>query len=265
MRALPDRSCGRSWRRARAARSRRTRRLVHQPVFLDLLDQGRARYSKLARGMRAIELVRTERTMDVGALHVHERARGVHDSSTMIILQLRGEMHAPQGNLAASDDYRTLDRVAQLADVAGPRISDEAFDHILVERARRLRELSSQSSERCGDQLREILARARAQRRKVYGCNPQAIIQILAEPPRVDLGDDVLASGGDDARRYGVATVRPRGRGIDRAQQLLLLIQTEFRDLFDDQRSPVHKVGSARRAFGRLRIAEELRTQRCRI
>src|SRR5256885_12131346 len=45
-----------------------------QPVFLDLLDQGRPRDAELARRARSVRVVSAERPVDVNALHFRERA-----------------------------------------------------------------------------------------------------------------------------------------------------------------------------------------------
>jgi hypothetical protein len=137
----------------------------------------------------------------------------------------------------AGEDERALDRVLQLAHVAGERVA--------LERAqRRGRELVGRRAvapEHVLDQPRHV-ARPLAQRRQHDREHVQAEEEILAERARLHHVLERPVRGGDDARVHGERSVPAHARErllLDRLQQLDLERERHLADLVQEQRAAV--------------------------
>src|SRR5438874_7152970 len=134
-------------------------------------------------GARLVVARVLERQQDQPALRfIHGRA-GREGDRRQRFLPLRhqqGRQVRRRDEIGVRENRRTLHDVAQLADVAGPRILLEDLHRILIDGAHRLAVDGVELVEEPLDQERHVLT-ALAQRRKLDGKDVQAIIEIFAQ------------------------------------------------------------------------------------
>ncbi|ETP63727.1 hypothetical protein BDSB_19375 [Burkholderia dolosa PC543] len=164
------------------------------------------------------------------------------------------------------EDVRALDRVAQLAHVAGPRVcaqrGDRRVGQPLVRTMARV--------ERIDEFLRDRLdvAFALTQRRHVQRERGEAIEQVLAQPAVAHGFGRVVAGRGHDPHvernRLGAADAHDRVR-LERAQQLHLQRRRHFGDLVEQQRAAARGFEEALALRDRAGEAAFLVTEQLRL
>ena len=164
-----------------------------------------------------------------------------------------------------AQDHRALDHVAQLAHVAGPVVPLQPLHVPAGDALDRLVHGGAELLHRRPDQQRDVLA-ALAQRRHADREDGEAVEEVPAEAPRLDLGPEVAVGGGDDP---DVGVQRPRAADalelalLEDAQQLGLQLQRQLADLVEEDRRAVRHLEAARLAGHRpgvrpLLAAEQL-------
>ena len=150
---------------------------------------------------------------------------------------------------APGHDHRPLQHVAQLADVPGPRILEQTLKHVVVEVRRRVDEIRPQLLDQPRDELEQILARPRPQRRQVDRHHAQPIVQILTELPVRHFTHEIFAGGGDEphvGRYLARATQAAEALALEDAQQLWLKQRIQVANLVEEQRSALSDVEQPR-------------------
>ncbi len=134
-------------------------------------------------------------------------------------------------------DHGVLHRVAELADVAGPRVGAERLEDVHAEaRARQPQVLRDAD----GEELREQddLGRTFAQRRDLERERTDAIIEVLTEAPRLDLAAQVAVRRADDAHVHGhllrAADADDRA-ALEHAKKLGLHVRRHLADLVEEK------------------------------
>ena len=97
---------------------------------------------------------------------------------------------------AARHDDRPLDGVLQLAHVAGPVVGDQRLHRLLGDPGRRRGRRVAELRQEVLHQQRDVVL-ALSQRRHMDGDHVQAVVQVLAETPGVDLFLQVPVGRGD--------------------------------------------------------------------
>ena len=136
----------------------------------------------------------------------------------------------------AADAGRPLDVVAQLADVARPRMLEQRRDPRRIADA--LGGVVELGGDR-GDQQRDVVG-ALAQRRQRDLEDGEPVVEIGAEPAAVDVGAQVAVGRGDHANVDGDArrAADPlHGPALEHAQELRLQIEIEVADLVEEHRA----------------------------
>ena len=157
-----------------------------------------------------------------------------------------------------------LDHVLELAHVARPRVVEHALERGARDGEARLAVLLRVEPDEVIDEQRDVLA-ARAQRRRRDGDDVEPIVEVLAEAPRLHLGEQIAVGRGDDADvgLDGVAAERLVLALLQDAQELHLHLRRELADLVEEERA----AGGLREAAVLLRdgageraalVAEEL-------
>ena len=104
-------------------------------------------------------------------------------------------------------------------------------------------------------QLEDVLPPL-AERRRVQADHVEPVVQVLAEPPRLDQGLEVLVGRGHDpdvdADRLRAADALERHL-LEHAEQLGLDLQVDVADLVEEQRAAVGLLEPARPGRGRRR------------
>jgi len=169
----------------------------------------------------------------------------------------------PSDDGTFGEDHRALQHVPQLADVARPRLGDEASRRRLVE-ARRGPTVGEPGEEGLGDRhdvLGAIAKGGQADRE-----DGQAMVEVLSERALSDHRPQVSVGRGDPAHVHvdGGAAAEPLELPLlEHAQELGLELLVELSDLVQEERPPVGEldaaaaldVGAGERA---LLVAEEL-------
>ena len=134
----------------------------------------------------------TEHRSDVLPLHVHERdALGVRGHRRLRQLDRQ--------DWSRRYDDRALDDVAQLTDVAGPRVALEGQHVVFRDRLDLLAERFAELVDEAPDKERQVVS-ALAQRRDPNRKHVQPVVEILAERALRDALLEIAVGGGDDRR-----------------------------------------------------------------
>ena len=159
------------------------------------------------------------------------------------------------GDLIAAQDERALDRVLELAHVAGPGVAGERVARVSASAgAERPCSSAVEAREVLGE--RHDLGRAIAQRRHDEREAADAEQQVLAEPAGADLGFEVAVRRGDEARvgrDFGRAADARDHLALEDAQQLGLERERHLADLVEEQRAAVGRLEEADLAACRRR------------
>src|SRR5688500_5976495 len=214
-----------------------------EPVFLDLLDQRRARDAELSRRMCAVSVVHPQGALHVYSFHLFERARDVLPASYAARLAyLAGKVRVLDPLCSTPDDHRALQHVAQLANVARPGVAHEALERVVGDRGWRCRKLRPQVVANAADQIDQVLSCPCPQRWKVYGHDAEPVVQILAEPPPRHLAHETPGRRPDEADidrddlRAALAAECPL---LEHLQQLRLKRRVGVADLIEKERTSV--------------------------
>src|SRR4051812_28408359 len=171
------------------------------------------------------------------------------------------------GDLAPfGDQHGALDRVLELAHVAGPAVADQQVIHRRRQRLDVLLVALPELVEEIVAEQRDVLG-ALAQRRDAQRDRVDAEVEILAQPPVAQRGIEIDVGGADQAEvdmHDPVAADRPVLALLENAQQLGLQIRRHLADLVEQQRAALGHLEQAflvhRRAGERaLLVAKELR------
>jgi hypothetical protein len=170
-----------------------------------------------------------------------------------------------QHDVALGDRDRALDRVLQLAHVAGPAVGVEQLQRLGRQRRRRAPLAPRQLGQEVRHQDRHVLAPL-AQRRQVHGDDVDAEVEVLAEAPGLHLFVEVLVRRAHQAHvdpdRFAAA-YRLDLAVLQRAQQLGLHLRPHVADLVEEHRAAVRGLEQAalrrhRAREGAARVAEQL-------
>ena len=147
--------------------------------------------------------------------------------------------------LPFGQDRRALDDVAQLADVAGPRVALEDVHRLLIDGANRLAVAGVELVEECLHEERDVLASV-AQRRQLDGedvepvvTGPRAACRCCTASGGIDVG------GGDHAHVNGLflpSAEAPERPLLQHAQQLDLRRGHHLGDLVEEQRAAMRQL-----------------------
>ena len=176
-------------------------------------------------------------------------------------------MLRPDHRRSIGQQDRAADDIFQLADIAGPVMRLQQRQRIAADPAGLAgsRGMAQQHPE--GE--RGNITRPIAQRRQGQGEDIEAIEQVFAEPPGLDLGCQMAVGAGDhphiDTDRAGRAQ-RQHLAFLQGAQQLGLQGQRQFADFVEQQRALVRRTEQALARFGcarerALAMAEQQRFQ----
>src|SRR3954452_24230912 len=137
---------------------------------------------------------------------VGDFARGAEVDCAGLLLGASGEVEIGGGDaLPVGHDYRALDAVLELADVAGPAVSVDRCDRF---RRKRLHAWVQLAAEAACEMAREQdrVAGTFGERRDFHDNLGQAVIEVLAEAAAGDHRLKVLVGRADDARADGYST-----------------------------------------------------------
>src|SRR6056297_2400355 len=137
----------------------------------------------------------------------------------------------------AGEDVRTLERVAQLADVSGPRVRPQRAEHFRRESLVTSTEIGHQAR---GDDL--DVFESIAQRRQVDREHVEAVVEILAEVAVVDQPLEVLVRGRHDPHVDLDLAAPPHGDELpflERTQKLALHAGIRLAELVEEDRPTV--------------------------
>src|SRR5690606_26833456 len=109
-------------------------------------------------------------------------------------------------HLAPRQDHGALDDVLQLADIPRPVVALQQRGLLPRERERRVAELLAGALEEMACELHDVVA-ALAQRRDVDREHAEAIVEILAEAPRLDFLLEVSVRRRDEADVDGMRAI----------------------------------------------------------
>src|SRR5581483_1430583 len=163
------------------------------------------------------------------------------------------------------EDHRALDRVSELADVAGPVVREERILGRLRERERRPARLLREEAEEAPGERQDVLPPL-AQRRHRDLDDVQAIEEVLAESSGRDVALEVAVRGREDAHvrapRAGLADPLER-LVLEEAQELRLQARRHLGDLVEEERAALRRLDATRLVAhrareGAARVPEEL-------
>ncbi len=141
---------------------------------------------------------------------------------------------------AARQDHGALEHVAELTNVPGPGVPEEQLGRSLGELGRRIRKVRVQLIHGPRDEVEDVLASPRAERRQVHRHDAQAVVEILAEASGAHLGHEVPRARRDDAHLglplAGVVR-RTEGLALEHAQQAPLHREVEGRHFVEEERA----------------------------
>src|SRR5258706_4194942 len=159
---------------------------LREPVFLDPRVELGSREAEQLGGARLVvpclrERLDDERPLDRVDVHAAGGQRGVRLAGCRRLARRADGQVLAADVAAVGEDDCALDRVAQLAHVAGPRIVDEVAPGLALEpRGRTADGFANLAQERVGE-LEHVL-RAFAQRRQLDLEDAETVIEVLAEP-----------------------------------------------------------------------------------
>ena len=164
--------------------------------------------------------------------------------------------HRPRERAAGGQEHGALDDVAQFADVAGPRIGLQRGQRVGLHAGGLLAVFLLEAH---GEGLRQQghVALAGAQGRDVQVHDGDAVVEVHAEAPRLDLGLQVAVGRGDEAEVDAARHVFAQAIHLalfEHAQQVGLHVQRHFADLVEEQRA----------ALGRFDLAPHASLARAR-
>ena len=167
--------------------------------------------------------------------------------------------------VAAGEDRRPLDHVAQLADVARPGVVLEQAHGVLVDALDRLAVARVELVQEGLDEERDVFL-ALAQRRQLDGEDVQAVVEILAQLAAADGFGRIDVGRGDDPHvdlLLLAAAEAPELALLQHPQQLDLRRRHHLGDLVQEQRAAMGELETALPAFHRageraLLVAEDL-------
>ena len=242
-----------------------------EAVSLEELDQIRAIHPALASGAGHVAGGALHEPLEVAALELGEdgaarvavaHAENGGDGVVAAGASARRDASVDRRRLAHHD--HRLDDVAELANVAGPAVRAERGHRVgrdeLVDRA-----VVALLAEEVLDQERDVLG-ALAERRHREHHDRDAVVEVEAEAPVVDLGAQIAVRRGDEAHvdRDLVPSAdaaepapleRAEQRGLERWRELADLVEEERAAVRALERALVPTVGAGERA---LLVAEEL-------
>src|SRR5262249_34924190 len=141
--------------------------------------------------------------------------------------------------LAAGQHDGALERIHQLADVAGPAIRDERTLGLRREAQTGTVVPGGERPQQVLDQRADVL-RAIAQRRQPERDDVQAEEEVLAKPSRTHLGLEVAVRRRDDADVDGLRAIAAEALEpvlLEEAEQLALELGRELADLVEEHRA----------------------------
>jgi hypothetical protein len=187
--------------------------LRREPERRDAAPQCRAGETEAARGACDVAAAGAQRrgeALRVGGLRIaagpvpRQAALGGCANEARLERQLVLEygVHVPcQRGPAGAADREALERILELAHVAGPRVPAQADPRLLADRRRRQREAPREALLDRAGEAREV-ARAGAQGRQAQARHVEAVVEIGAETPGGDLPAQVAVRGRDHPRRH---------------------------------------------------------------
>ena len=152
--------------------------------------------------------------------------------------------------VASAETQRGFDRIAQLANVSGPRVVGDRRSNAAVSIAVTLIGLAESRIEevyKMSDEEPEVF-RALAQRRGAYHPDREAIVQILAQLALAHRLLGFAVGRGDDAhvdRNLARPTDRTNAALLNRAQQLGLRLGTHFGYFVEEQSAALRRAKQA--------------------
>jgi hypothetical protein len=150
-----------------------------------------------------------------------------------------------------------LQHVAQLADVARPRVAGEGGDRVRGEAGGAASVAAAQLVEGAVREPRDVRGAALAQRRELEREYGEPVVEVLAEAPGPDGGPQVDVGRGDDPdvdlelARAAEAAEAPR---VQHGEQLGLHLGREVADLVEEERAAVGQLEQP--ALGLLGVGE---------
>jgi len=218
------------------------------------------------RGARLVAVEMPQRRDDEALLRMRERRADMERHRVVPhFLARRLAARQLQVDLLVREDERALDRVAQFAHVAGPRVGAQR-----LHRLRRQPLARAMARVQPLDDLHRDLADvvlALAQRGHVQRDRRDAVEQVFAQAPAAHRFDRIVMGGRDDAHvdrnRFVAADAHDRVR-LERAQQLDLQLERHLGDLVEKQRAAARGLEHAdvlrdRAGEAAFLVAEQLR------
>src|SRR5690606_20805372 len=139
---------------------------------------------------------------------------------------------------------RPLEHVLELADVAGPRVGLEGGEGVVGDAGDRLLQALVELLDDVLDEQRDV-AGPLAQRWDLQRDDVQAVVQVLAEVPALDLLLEIAVRRRDQPDVYLErldATDPLELALLDRAQELDLHLDRDLADLVEEQRAAVREL-----------------------
>src|SRR3989441_475256 len=209
-----------------------------------------------------VPLRRLERAQDGGTLDLLERADGHfggcdrrrHPGLGVRALERLGEIL--EGDLrSTSHEHRALERVLELADVAGPCVGEQPPVGLRLDAPDVPAVLGAIALQERADQDRDVLP-ALAQRRDVDrdGVDPEEQVLAQAALAQGRLGAPVRRRDEAEVHRDGFGGAHPaHGTLLEHAEELRLELRGHLRDLVEEKRAPVRLLEQASLVAGGAR------------
>src|SRR6266566_3190738 len=223
-----------------AAASPHRRRSPLQPVLLDLPIQPLPVDPEQPRGLVLVAPALAQRGGEQATLGLLERRHVARIDGGRV----GGREPAHGGGQVVQRDRvgdrereGALDRVLQLAHVAGPAVDAQALHRLGGEALRRHLVLAAEALEEVLDQQRDVL-RPGAQRRQREVHHVEAVVEVLPEAAGPHLALEVAVAGGDEAHVDRHREARAEGRHLallDGAQELRLQGERDLRHLVEEE------------------------------
>src|SRR4051812_42817336 len=207
-------------------------------VSLDLVDQRGTRNTQLDGSTRPITGMVLQRTLDVLPLEIFQaerRVAPVADARTSP--ELPGEMLNTDGGLSPSQDEGSLEDVAHFANVARPRIAEQALQDFTRERSGTIGELGLEIAHQAGEETEPVFPGPVTHRWESQRHDAQTIIEILTEVAGLHLSLKSLIGCCDEAnihRDLSGAAQAAKRLGLEHFEQLGLQLRGEVADLIEE-------------------------------
>src|SRR5262249_22057202 len=182
--------------------------LRSQAVLLDARVELRPGETELARGLGLVAVGFPHGLLYEAPFHLFQTHSGRRGRVADLQFRKGGACHVGRaqcgGEMVSSDESPVteedgpLDRVAQLADVAGPRIGLQPFPGILRDPCHGAAHALAQLVEEGFGERQDVLSPL-AERRNVDLEDVQAVVEVLTELPTADRRHEVAVGGGEDS------------------------------------------------------------------